>query len=76
MPDKPAGDVIRTHLLRVMGEVAAPLSTADLRQHLADQLHGHIVNETVYRSLCILERRKEVERLPRAGRHTLWVPRL
>ena len=65
-------DQLRTHLLAILAQATAPMTTAELREHLSTRLARPIVIEPVYRNLCVLADRGEVQRVPTRGRHTQW----
>jgi Fe2+ or Zn2+ uptake regulation protein len=65
-------ELVRKQLLAVLAVARGPLTTAQLREQLADQVGLHAVNEVVYRNLLVLQRRAAVRRVRPGGRHVAW----
>lgn len=64
---------LRAQLLTALQDTEAPMTTADLRDHVLRQGNSKAVIESVYRNLTVLQRRGDVERHPGPGRDAYWV---
>lgn len=64
---------LRQQLLRALEDARGPMTTAQLRQHVQEQLGQPVVIESVYRNLTVLERRGEVRRDKPSGRNIRWL---
>lgn len=64
---------LRCFLLSELAAVQRPLTTAQLRRRINERRETELVLETIYRNLCVLRDRGQIQRAGRAGRHTLWV---
>jgi Fe2+ or Zn2+ uptake regulation protein len=64
-------ELLRKQLLDTLAREDAALTTAELR-HRLNTWAPDLVNEVIYRSLLVLERRGKVHRLKPAGRHVAW----
>lgn len=67
-------DQVRKCVLEILDVAPGPLTTAQLRAHLAEHAGIEAVNEVVYRNLVVLERRGCLRRLRPGGRHVAWEP--
>ncbi|NTY62100.1 hypothetical protein [Mycolicibacterium sphagni] len=66
------GEHLRAQLMAALAAAPAPMTTAELREHLDTQLGRPIVIEKIYRALVILAGRGEIHRVPTRGRNTQW----
>src|SRR4051812_44242480 len=72
--DQAARDLRRT-LLSELTAAQRPLTTAQLRRRINEGRTAELVLETIYRNLCVLCDRDDIQRAGQAGRHTLWLPK-
>lgn len=63
---------LRCILLSELATGQRPLTTAQLRRRINERRETELVLETIYRNLCVLRGRDQVQGAGRAGRHTLW----
>lgn len=66
------GEPVRGLIVTALADSRRCMSTSDLRRHLDQNFNVLVMNETLYRSLAILERRGEVVKLDSRGRNAVW----
>ncbi|MCV7320457.1 PAS domain-containing protein [Mycolicibacterium confluentis] len=66
------GEAVRGLIVTALTNAGPTLSTSQLRRHLDENFNVAVMNETLYRSLAILEKRGEVVKLESRGRNALW----
>jgi hypothetical protein len=71
--DKGARD-LRCILLSELAAAKRPLTTAELRRRINGRRETEVVLEAIYRNLCVLRDRDQIQHAGRTGRHTLWAP--
>ncbi|OBF17997.1 PAS domain-containing protein [Mycobacterium sp. ACS4331] len=66
------GEAVRGLIMTALTDSGPTLSTSELRRHLDKNFNVAVMNETLYRSLAILEKRGDVVKLESRGRNAVW----
>lgn len=68
-----ATERVREQLMVVLGGAGRALTTSQLQQRMGSLVpEAQLYNESVYRNLLVLERRRKVRRRRQRGRHVAW----
>lgn len=68
-----SGELLRGLICTVLATADQPITTSDLRRGLGENFKINVTNESIYRSLVVLQSRGEAVRLETKGRDALWV---